>query len=459
MQIRHKLALQFSFIVAFLLLIALLLIYYTFSKQIKAEFYKGLESKALMTAEMLVKYQTLSPIDISQNSDNSSEIELPAKEKVIIYNDKFEKVYAFHSSDKVPEIVLRNIANSESFKFKMKDYESLGIRYRNKLNENYLLVCQGMFFSDDLVKLRNILIWVFFLVISFVGLGGYLFSKQALSPVSMMMNQIDAVFPSQIGKRLEVSENNDELSRLAVMFNKLLDRAEEAFLNQKGFLSNISHEIKNPLTAVITQLDVLLQKERTPNEYQTAIKSTMMDIHELKDIAEQLMQLARLTSGDDAATLQPLRLDEIVWQAKSNLLRLHPEYNFRIDTSFLPDDPDNLIIKGNEQLLKTAISNLCSNACKFSEDQFALISIKTGDNGTLTLEISDNGKPIPKSEQEMIFKAFYRSPSTRHIKGTGIGLPLVQHILKMHHATLKLTSGETRGNTFTIEFKKAINQH
>jgi sensor histidine kinase regulating citrate/malate metabolism len=106
MQIRHKLAIQFSLIVALLLFLALLLIYYLFNNQLKAEFYKGLESKALMTAEMLVKHTSLTPEVYSRTEDNSNETGLPSKEKIIIYNERFEKVYAFNKSDVVPEYVL-----------------------------------------------------------------------------------------------------------------------------------------------------------------------------------------------------------------------------------------------------------------------------------------------------------------------------------------------------------------
>jgi signal transduction histidine kinase len=213
------------------------------------------------------------------------------------------------------------------------------------------------------------------IIIGFVGFGGYVFSRQALSPVADMMQQIDAVFPAQIGKRLDVTNSKDELSRLAGMFNQLLDRAEEAFLNQKGFLSNISHEIKNPLTAIISRLDVLLQKERSPAEYQAVLSSTLTDMHELKEISEQLMQLGKISSGDNNPSFQNLRLDELVWQVNSDIMKIHPGYKIYLDTSDLPEDPDRLNIKGNEQLLKTAISNLCVNACKFSSDHSAYLYI------------------------------------------------------------------------------------
>ncbi|MBK9256842.1 MAG: HAMP domain-containing histidine kinase [Saprospiraceae bacterium] len=451
MQIRTKLTLQFIFIVALLLIISHIFIYITFSNKIKSEFYKSLESKALMTAEMLVKNHSLTPIEPIIESAHSEDIILPSKEKILIYNSSFQKVYAFNQSDFIPESVLKEIRKANNLKFRFKEYEALGLNYKNKLNEDYILVSQAMFVSDDLDSLRNILIISFFVVIFFVGIGGMVFAKQTLSPIARIMNQLDEVFPSQIGKRLAVNNTKDELSRLSATFNKLLDRTEDTFLTQKGFLSNISHEIKNPLTTIITQLDVALERERSVEEYRSTLNSISADMLNMKDITEQLMHLARISSDDHKVVFENLRLDEIIWQVKSEIRKNHSDYSFRINTDSLPDNSDSLIISGNEQLVKLSIGNLLINACKFSPDHTAGIRLFISDENLIAVEISDKGPVIKMEERDLIFKPFYRSPATSHIKGTGIGLPLVNNILKLHKATVRITSSEY-GNIFTVYF-------
>jgi signal transduction histidine kinase len=456
MQIRTRLTFQFSLIVAFLLLLTMVLIYTLSKEQLKREFYKGLESKVLMTAEMVAKYNSLKPEDYLSKIDEKPDIVLPTKEKISIYTLQQEKVYAFQRGDDIPSNILNEISalkNKETVKFNLKDFEGIGIKYKNNLNEEYLLVSQGVFASEELSRLSYILIIVFLIVIFLVGLGGYIFSVQALSPVAHIIRQMDEVFPSQIGKRLNPGRNNDEITRLAEMFNGLLEKAEEAFLNQKGFLSNISHELKNPLASAIAQLEVTLHMERSQKEYAQVMQSLLIDMRELKNVVEQLMALARITSGDKKASFEAVRLDELIWQVQANLKKIHGEYTIKVDTSNMPENPDFMLIHGNELLLKTAISNLCENACKFSPDHTAYIRFNLSESNEPVLEIEDNGNAIPQEEQSLIFKSFYRSPGTSHIKGTGIGLPLVQHILKMHQAHIGLTSGLNIGNKFTIWFK------
>jgi signal transduction histidine kinase len=457
MQIRTKLTLQFSLIVALLLVLAMTLIYTLSNESLKKDFYKGLESKGLMTAEMVVKHHSLSPEDYALSLKEKPDIILPTNEKVSIYNDKFEKVYAFQRNDELPETFLQQISKlpeNELLKFSHQNFQGIGIKYKNRLNEEYLLVSQGVFSAEELVRLSYILLIVFLIIISLVGLSGYFFSVQALIPVARIIHQMHAVYPSQIGKRLETGENNDEISNLAVMFNTLLDKAEEAFLNQKGFLSNISHEIKNPLASAITQLEVTLHLKRSQEEYSQVMDSVLHDLKELNNVVEQLMALARITSGDMKATFDAVRLDELVWQVRDNLNMIHPDYKIKVETNLLPENQEQMVIYGNELLLKTAISNLCENACKFSPDQTAIVRILLDKGSNLVLEVEDKGKSIPPDEQILIFKAFYRSPDTSHIKGTGIGLPLVQHIIKLHKARIGLSSGNYKGNKFTIWFNQ-----
>jgi signal transduction histidine kinase len=461
MQIRSRLTIQFSLIVAFLLLLTMVLIYTISKEQLKSEFYKGLESKVLMTAEMVVKYHNLKPEDYLASLEEKQEIFLPTKEKISIYTLDQQKVYAFQRLDEVPSNVLKEISgldNMESVRFKNQNYDAIGIKYKNNLNQEYLLVSQGIFTSEELIRLSYILAVVFFIVIFLVGLTGYFFSVQALSPVSHIIRQMDEVFPSQIGKRLDAGKNNDEISRLATMFNNLLEKAEEAFLNQKGFLSNISHELKNPLASAIAQLEVTLLTTRSQEEYSQVLESILGDMKDLKNVVDQLMALARITSGDDKAAFKEVRIDELIWQVQSNLKKIHPNYSIRVDTSLLPENPDLLMIQGNELLLKTAISNLCENACKFSPDHTAYVRIHFNKENQPILEIEDKGQSIPLEEQGLIFKSFYRSPSTSHIKGTGIGLPLVQHILKLHKARIGLSSENNHGNKFTIWFSQWHNE-
>lgn len=135
--------------------------------------------------------------------------------------------------------------------------------------------------------------------------------------------------------------------------------------------------------------------KRSQEEYSEVMGSVLHDLKELKNVVEQLMALARITSGDVKATFDAVRLDELVWQVQDNLIKIHPEYKIRVDTKLLPEMPEQMVVYGNELLLKTAISNLCENACKFSADQTALVRIFLDEDNNPVLEVEDNGKPYP----------------------------------------------------------------
>ena len=111
-----------------------------------------------------------------------------------------------------------------------------------------------------------------------------------------------------------------------------------------------------------------------------------------------------------------------------------------------------LFFNGNEQLLRTALINLMDNGCKFSPDKKVKASLSFSSEGAIIIEFTDNGPGIPQEELPMIFNAFYRSPRTSIIKGSGIGLSLVQSILKLHHIELNVNSRSGHGTTFILIF-------
>lgn len=450
MQIRSRLTLRFILIVAFILQLSLFFIYFKFRNHIEDEFYSSLKSKAFMTAEMIVNQ---SPKEPSFNSSsNNTPVQLPSRENFIIFNKDLVKIYAFsqNSSDEIPGNLLSQILTKGEQRFKHGSLNALGVKFKNKYNKEYIVVSEAILDSNNLINLRNILIFDFFLIIAFVAISGWIFAGQALTPVSNIMNQMDKILPSDLSKRLELSSNKDELSRLAMTFNNLLDRIQYAFNIQKSFLSNVSHELKNPLTAIISQLEVILSKERTNEEYNKTLTSVLDDVKDLHEVSDQLMQLARINAINDQMLFEKIRLDEMVWQTKASIIKNHPHYKVNFDVSDLPDDPEKLYVKGNEQLLKTALTNLFDNGCKFSPDSMINVKIFITKENSIVIEIMDKGPGISLEEKAMIFEPFYRSPKTNNIKGSGIGLSLVDSILKLHNAVLDIESRENIGSIFRM---------
>jgi signal transduction histidine kinase len=460
MQIRTRLTIQFILIAAGILVAAFLYVHLQFRQNLQDEFYDNLRSKALIIAEMVAGTKTdEQEFKVDPPVNTSSSLLAAYPENISLFTVSGERLYTFNPTrDDFLASTFADIRNNGECRFSHGQYSAYGTLYRNKLGEQYIVVAESVFDDIHLQHLSRILILVFLISITLVAIGGWFFARQALSPVSAIMNELDTVLPSNMNYRLATSNQHDELSRLVVTFNKLLDRIQHAFRNQKMFLSNISHELKNPLNVIVSQVEVTLDKDRTTEDYRNTLNSVLADVKELNEVSEKLMQLARINADDSAIQFQPLRIDELIWQAKSSLLKNHPEYIIHFEVVNLPEDERKLIIPANEQLFRTALLNLMDNGCKFSEDHKVKVSLAV-EHEHCIIEISDRGPGIPENELDLVFSPFYRSQRTASTRGSGIGLSLVNSILKMHHVGIHVNSKQGMGTTFVLNCPIAQPHH
>lgn len=455
MQIRTRLTLQFILLVAGILLLSLCFIYYQFRTMAVTEFYNNLHSKALMTAEMVLHDESdLKPL---QYRKDATAAPLPFRENIVIFNEQNDPVFAFNqSSPELPEKITQRFKQPEEQRFELDNKLGIILQRKSPSGRTYHILALSTFNQDDLFRLRNILLMAFFFGTGIVAAGGWMYAGQALSPVARIINQVDRILPSDLGARLKTSVNKDEISRLVDTFNRLLDRIQVAFHMQKSFISNVSHELKNPLSVIISQLEVALDKQdRKKSEYRETLNSVLEDTRELHDISEKLLQLARLQSEGGNPAFEWVRLDEAMLQTRATLLRLHPEYQIFFDIVGAPESEEELCVRANEPLLRSALLNLIDNGCKFSPDKKVTSRIMFDPSGAHWVEITDNGPGIPEKDLKLIFQPFYRSNQNRHVRGSGIGLALVDSILKLHHITLDIKSSRSRGTTFKLGFPAA----
>ncbi len=442
-------------IVASIMLVAMLIIYFQFKNHLQNEFFGNLRSKAKLTAMVAVtRLEREGLEEVTSNTANASFTTFT--ENISIFDDKNRLVYTFNPSPATasPQ-TLNEIMKMGECRFEHNRFNAIGIRHQSASGKNYVVVSEAIFKPDALQKLTRILVVVFCAFCALVAIGGWIFAGQALAPVSRIMNQVDALLPSDMSRRLETSKNQDELARLVVTFNRLLDRLQAAFNAQKLFLSNISHELKNPLTVIISQIEITLQKDRPETEYRQILKSVLDDTRELNLVSDKLMQLAKITATGQQVNFEKIRIDEAVWQAKAALLKSHPDYKINFEIVNLPKDEELLFVQANEQLLRTALTNLMDNGCKFSPDHRVKVRLSFLPEGKPAIEIQDQGPGIPEDEVQLVFEPFYRSPKTDKVKGSGVGLSLVDSIVKLHHIELKVSNRLPTGTVFRLEFPLA----
>jgi signal transduction histidine kinase len=452
MQIRTRLTLLFVLIAAGILAGVLCSVYFLFKKNTEDAFFHGLESKAEMTAQTALRGAVaLNPL--TNNWIAPDDDALPYQDNISIFNNAYERVFTV-IPDAPPVTVkdLQDIYQKGEVHFKHYNLLVLGRKVNIISSISYVVVVEGYFDPTQLARLRNILMLSFFVGLILVALAGWYYAGQALAPVSRIVGEVDCLQPADLSRRVETGVNQDEIGRLAETFNRLLDRVEEAFRMQRMFLSNVSHELRNPLTAIRAQLEVALQREREPAAYRQALQSVLDDVYALSEMEEELLQLARIYNDSQAIPFDLTRLDELLWQAKQQLQKRHSDYRARLEFSEMPMHEKALTIRANEALLLTAILNLMNNACKYSPDHQVLVRADFRDDGCHVVEVCDHGPGIPPEEQKLIFEPFFRSPRHLMVKGTGVGLSLVQSILVLHKIELSVESPVSGGAVFRLVF-------
>ncbi|HNL37844.1 MAG TPA: HAMP domain-containing sensor histidine kinase [Saprospiraceae bacterium] len=451
MQIRTRLSLSFFAIAACILAGLFAYVYWMFKKDAQDVFFQTLRSKATVAEQTLIqdapRLATLPPV-IGNDEDT-----LPYRDNISLYNQAYQRVFSAQSE--APEIgvkVIQSALAGQEIRTEHHNLEALARLIYTDKGQPYVLVVEGFFDKSNTDRLRNLLIFSFLIGLLILLATTWHFAGRALRPVDLFMEQVESLSPARPERRLEIQGETHEIARLAEKFNEMLDRVEKAFGMQRMFLSNVSHELKNPLTAIRAQIEVALQREREPAAYQKALKSVLDDITLIGEVEEKLLQLARLYNDPSGIPMEAVRLDELLWLAKEQLQKNHPEYHVSIDLQALPEHADLLLVDANEPLLRTALLNLMNNACKYAPDHSTEVVAVFSNNGAHRISICDNGPGIPEEERNLIFEPFYRSPRHRNLKGTGVGLSLTRSILDLHRISIEASNRPGGGAEFTLVF-------
>jgi signal transduction histidine kinase len=452
MQIKTKLTIQFTAVVAPILMVSFFVIYYSSSVYRKNEFYFRLVNKAHTTVEMLTKVEQVD-FDLLKEIDKARKDHLPF-ESVAVFNYLNQEIFNNNDSAhfKVSKSLFDKIRLNNEVRFSEDGYEIIGFSYNDSLNRLVVLAKAKDIFGRNLLNnLRNTLVLLFVLIIGVVIVAGRIYSNRALQPISEVINEAEKLSHISLSNRLNESKSKDEIDRLIKTINSLLERIEDAFKVQKLFVASASHELKNPLTVITSQLEVSLINDRSNAEYKNTIKSVLDDIKDLNKLTIQLMELARVSYDSKDIPLRNIRIDEILWDVKSFFTHRYPSFQFDYQIISLPIDEEKLLFLGNETLLKTAMFNLAENACKFSENQKVIVTLQYV-NDSIKINFVDYGRGIPKAEIPFVFEPFYRGHLNSEVKGYGIGLALVKQIILLHQAKISVSSEPGIGTNFEIIF-------
>jgi len=453
MNIRTRLTLLFALLVTSIMLLFSISIYYLYNQYREYEFSLRLRDKALTTAHLVDNVNDLTE-EVLRELDRNDLTAL-YRGHVTIYGAQNKPIYNSPGpAIPVSDAFLNQIRKGQSILLQREQTEILGLPYRNNRRETLVVVASAIdhYGFNKLQRLREILIlgWLASLVV--LLLAGWFFAGDALKPVSDIINQVNTISATNIHARLNVGRSRDELASLATTFNEMLNRLEEAFVSQKNFVSHASHELRTPLTVITGQIEVTRMQTRSREEYERTLDDILVEVRKMNHLVNGLLDLAYANADIAMMSLKPVRIDELLWQARTALLRNHPDYEVTITYDALPEQEEDLMLRGEETLLRTAFQNLMDNGCKYSTDHQVSVALKTQPEG-LELRFSDNGPGVTAEEVPSIFEPFYRSQQSTDlgISGHGIGLALTRRIVELHQGTIQVQSQPGQPTTFLVQ--------
>lgn len=451
MNIRTKLGVRFSAIVATILSTFCIGVYILSADYRREEFFSRLESRAITTARLLVNVKEVDNTLLRIIDKNS--IHALYEEKVMVFNSRDSLIYASLDNlqaDYSPEL-LRQIRKEGILEYTKGEIEHVGLVYQSPQGDLVVISsAYDRYGRSKMQNLRSVLLMGFMMGILIILISGYIFSGQVLQPLARINEEISNIGEGNLNMRVSEGNGRDEIAQLGKNFNNMLRRLEKAFEVQQQFVSSASHELRNPLAAITSQLQMMLEKRRTVEEYEQSLQSMLEDTRTLVALTNGLLLLAQSDVDKQRLVFSTVRVDELLYAAQNELRKSQPNYRFLFEYDALPEEESSLSVKGNEHLLKTVFLNLMDNACKFSPNKTARIRIGV-DRQMVRVTVEDQGEGIPHEEQSLIFTPFYRGKhATSDVPGYGIGLALCHRIVDFHGGDISVQSFPGKGSQFTI---------
>jgi heavy metal sensor kinase len=309
------------------------------------------------------------------------------------------------------------------------------------------------FLARDMQRIDELALLVVAVMLVVAPLGGYWLAGRATHPLAEIIHTMARLRPTQLDERLKIRNTGDELDQLSLTFNKLLDRIGEYVQQHRDSLANAAHELRTPLAALRSSIEVCLNEERPPEEYRELLANLIDEGTALETLVNQLLLLAETETDRLKIVGHYVELHTIIERCV-DMFRGVAEFRC-ID--LVADNLPAVFVEGNRHHLRQLLNNLVDNALKFtpSQGRVTVTLTRVEANHTAILRVADTGFGISPQEVPHIFERFYRGDRSRRrdqeTRGTGLGLCICQSVVQSHGGTIEVTSTPGEGTAFTVE--------
>ena len=277
--------------------------------------------------------------------------------------------------------------------------------------------------------------------------GGWWISTRALRPIGDISATAARIAAGDLAQRIQTSDASNELGDLAGVLNETFSRLQASFARQAQFTADASHELRTPLSVVLTQTQAALARVRPAAEYRESLDACQRAAQRMRRLTESLLTLARLDSGEAAATREPCDLDRIARDGVELLRPLAQEQQVTLEVESTPTR-----CEGSSEQLGQVITNLVSNAIAYNRPGGSVRVQVAAGPGAAVLAVSDTGQGIAPEDLPHIFERFYRADKARSSAAgrTGLGLAITDAIVEAHGGTIEVATEPGQGSTFTV---------
>lgn len=448
MQIAKKITLLFAILSAVIISLLSGFVWYFSNEFAFEDFYRRLEARVNIAAQIkLMK---------DENNDAYAKMRaqylehLPSEKEYVIKADTNTHP-DISTDDPLPKNFYQRIKEGKTARYRKENHFYAG-KYFDIGGSGYIVIiaANDPYGFRELRDLQKILIAGFFLSVILSFVVGWKFSNYTLNPLRNIIKSMKKIKAENLHLRLDVkSYGGDEMSDLAQTFNNMLNRLETAFETQNNFISNASHELRTPLTIISGEVELATKSQMGSKEHLAALEKIKLEADRLEHILTSLLGLAQSGFNGKVQPREEVRIDELLWEIKEAVYQVHPESKIELDLSKLPEDEAAVTLKANKNLLKLAVTNIVSNACKYSD--FKPVMVKLESNGSLlSIAVTDQGIGIPQDDIQHIFEPFFRASNTSNFKGYGVGLPLSLNIIRLHRGSIGIKSQEGLGSEIKV---------
>lgn len=298
--------------------------------------------------------------------------------------------------------------------------------------------------TDALWQFRGTTVLIMICLVLFGSVLTYFFASRTLKPLEQLTQHVQHINVHNLDEGVPVPHTRDEVAKLAQAFQKMTEKLDHAYQMQKNFSANAAHELRTPLAAMQTQLDVFrMKQDRTAEEYAALLQSIGESTERLSNLVKDLLAF---TNEQGILKKEPVELRALLEETVFELEEYASSKQIKINIS------GEGTVLGDDSLLQRAFFNLITNAIRYNVEEGSVSVIITENQ----VRVADTGIGIPEEAKSHIFDTFFcvDKSRSRALGGSGLGLAIVKNIIEKHGASICVEDNHPQGSVFIVAFPK-----